>query len=661
MVRTVTRVANCSDLINRERPSPPNAGLQVPARVFVGGHGEGEWEGEGEGVLEGRGGGGAEEVARGAVEVVEVAEVVDVVDVRAGRRTGVRSVGKKGEEGGGDVGCGCGCEGEEEDCTEWRGDGGGCECGCEFDMKEWGEGEDMDWGVGEDEDWGEGGDGYWCESEEEDWGEGEDEEWRGYEGEELSESEVEEWSEREEEDCRGGRRGQGVRGEGGGRKEGVGVGEKWELDQKRPRSYLKATELVRRPVCFPPVVVPRRGELARDPSERGRAWTFTYEGPKRTNDPEEVKLDDTPPDFGLIFFGMRGSSVRTPPPPPVRGGGRCPKREIRGMGRGRKYEGVRRAATGKGRTRGRKRGCARRSKHGSRKAADRGSLSNVWPKEPRTGHVVARGRTRVQNVLTGLGEVGLERGGGGEWVTHPEREAGRVVSGGGRSSGRPRRRPEEKMGLGCIVNQGFKIGRHVRASGPGAGNCPFHFLSCSHGVSICRALAAAPPPDRWGWSWPSCIGNMFGDLGSKECGRCNGHAQPRPHCCSQSLISTAKWLNRSSRQHNAVQQALLLWERWAAGGGLVDRGDTYSRRFFFCKIFRDLFLPPFGGAPIQWLTCLVEGLNRRYYHHHHRGAVFIGSWGAVFIGSWGAVFIGSWGAVFRARGGLCLWLVGGCV
>ena len=95
------RVANCGDLINRERPSPPNADirpptgcLQVPAKVFVGGHGEGEGEGEGEGCWKVGGAAGAEEVARGAVEVV------DVVDVRAGRRTGVRSVGKKGEEGG---------------------------------------------------------------------------------------------------------------------------------------------------------------------------------------------------------------------------------------------------------------------------------------------------------------------------------------------------------------------------------------------------------------------------------------------------------------------------------------------------------------------------------------------------------------------------------
>ena len=164
------------------------------------------------------------------------------------------------------MGCGSECEGEEGDCTEWRGDGGGYGCGCEFDMKEWGEGEDMDWDEGEDED----------------------------------------WSGSEEEGCRGGRRGQGVTGEGGGRKEGVE--ENWELDQKRPRSYLIVTKLVRRTVCFPQVVVPRRGELARDPSERGWAWTFTYEGPKRKNDPEEVKLDDTPRDCDPIF-NVRGSSV----------------------------------------------------------------------------------------------------------------------------------------------------------------------------------------------------------------------------------------------------------------------------------------------------------------------------------------------------------------
>ena len=222
-------VATCGDLVNRERPSPPNADirpptacLQVPAKVFVGGHGVGEGDGEGEGVLKGRGGGRGRGSSAGRAGGGGCS---GCGGCEGGEEDWSEECGEEGGGRGGDVGCGCRCEGEGEDCTEWRGDGGGCECGCEFDRKEWGEGEDMDWGV----------------SEEEDWGEGEDS------------------SESEEEDYRGGRRGRGVTGEGGGRKEGVGVGENWELDQKRPRSYLKATELARRPVCFPMVAVPVRG------------------------------------------------------------------------------------------------------------------------------------------------------------------------------------------------------------------------------------------------------------------------------------------------------------------------------------------------------------------------------------------------------------------
>ena len=59
----------------------------------------------------------------------------------------------------------------------------------------------------------------------------------------------------------------------------------------------KVTELVRRTVRLLQVVVPRRAELARDPSECGRAWTSAYEGPSRRNDSVEVEPDDSSSDF----------------------------------------------------------------------------------------------------------------------------------------------------------------------------------------------------------------------------------------------------------------------------------------------------------------------------------------------------------------------------
>ena len=121
-------------------------------------------------------------------------------------------------------------------------------------------------------------------------------------------------------------------------------------------------------------------------------------------------------------------------------------------------------------------------------------------KEPRTGHVVVRGRTRVQQRVNGTGGGRLGTAGGRRRTGRACLRGMRGLScrGGGRSSGRPRRWPQEKMGLGCIVSQGFEIGRHVWASGPGAGNCPCHVLSCSHGESICRTLATALPSARRG-------------------------------------------------------------------------------------------------------------------------------------------------------------------
>ena len=107
-----------------------------------------------------------------------------------------------------------------------------------------------------------------CEGEEEDWGE----EKRGQGGGRGDGGGCGCGCEEEEEDCRGGRRGRGVTEGGGGRKEGVG--ENWELNQKRLKSKLKVTELMRRTVRFPQVVVLRRTQLAQDQSECGRAWAF---------------------------------------------------------------------------------------------------------------------------------------------------------------------------------------------------------------------------------------------------------------------------------------------------------------------------------------------------------------------------------------------------
>ena len=88
----------------------------------------------------------------------------------------------------------------------------------------------------------------------------------------------------------------------------------------------------------------------------------------------------------------------------------------------------------------------------------------------------------MHNLLRGLGEAGLERRGGGEWAAHPEREAGRVMSG---------RWAQQWAATALTTGEdgswvyGFEIGRHVRASGPGAGNCP----TFSHAAMECPSAA----------------------------------------------------------------------------------------------------------------------------------------------------------------------------